>query len=216
MVDYGDFPSISFQRALLATRPGALVQWLQLPAWKVGDRGFEPRSVMQVSKKQRFLPQSLVKIQYCGESPWPRGTVLDLRLPGLEFRILCLGAVSVHLSHHLQEVLVAQFSLHVHKGALKLIHYFFCFVCYCNSTVKSWIIVGFPLTVVNDFRRFLGQFSANFRKISQRLFSFTSWLPGKLHWKNVYSLMLVYLKCSKTNKPISFVSEFHYMSNGLT
>ena len=31
---------------------GAIVQWLKLPAWKVGDRGFEPRSGIQVSKKQ--------------------------------------------------------------------------------------------------------------------------------------------------------------------
>ena len=29
-----------------------LVQWLKLPAWKVGDRGFEPRSGIQVAKKQ--------------------------------------------------------------------------------------------------------------------------------------------------------------------
>ena len=28
------------------------VLWLNLPAWKVGDRGFEHRSVVQVSKKQ--------------------------------------------------------------------------------------------------------------------------------------------------------------------
>ena len=27
---------------------------------------------------------------YCGEPPWPRGSVLGLRPPGLEFRILCL------------------------------------------------------------------------------------------------------------------------------
>ena len=33
------------------TGPGALVQWLKLPAWKVGDRGLEPRSGIQVSKK---------------------------------------------------------------------------------------------------------------------------------------------------------------------
>ena len=31
---------------------GALVQWLKLPAWKVGDDGVEPRSGIQVSKKQ--------------------------------------------------------------------------------------------------------------------------------------------------------------------
>ena len=28
------------------------MQWLKLPAWKVGDRGFEPHFGLQVSKKQ--------------------------------------------------------------------------------------------------------------------------------------------------------------------
>ena len=32
--------------------PRALVHWLKLAAWKVGDRGFEPHSGLQVSKKQ--------------------------------------------------------------------------------------------------------------------------------------------------------------------
>ena len=29
-------------------RAGALVQWLKLPAWKVGDRGFQPHSGLRV------------------------------------------------------------------------------------------------------------------------------------------------------------------------
>ena len=33
---------------------------------------------------------STCESQYCGEPPWPRGSVLDLRPPGLEFRILCV------------------------------------------------------------------------------------------------------------------------------
>ena len=33
----------------------SLVQWLKLSAWKVGDRGFEPRSGIQVSKKQNVF-----------------------------------------------------------------------------------------------------------------------------------------------------------------
>ena len=33
---------------------------------------------------------SMCESQYCGEPPWPRGSVLGLRPPGLEFRILCL------------------------------------------------------------------------------------------------------------------------------
>ena len=43
-----------------------------------------------------------------GEPPWPRGSVLGLRLPGFEFQILCLeGSVISHVS------------LYVHKSGLK-------------------------------------------------------------------------------------------------
>ena len=31
-----------FKLAINHTRAGVLVQWLKLPAWKVGDRGLEP------------------------------------------------------------------------------------------------------------------------------------------------------------------------------
>ena len=48
---------------------GALVQWLKLSAWKIGDQGLEPRSGLQVSNKQKISPRSLVKIHYCGEPP---------------------------------------------------------------------------------------------------------------------------------------------------
>ena len=33
---------------------------------------------------------STCESQYCGEPQWPRGSVLGLRPPGLEFRIMCL------------------------------------------------------------------------------------------------------------------------------
>ena len=33
---------------------------------------------------------STCESQYCGEPPWPRSSVFDLRPPGREFRILCL------------------------------------------------------------------------------------------------------------------------------
>ena len=71
------------------SRVGALVHWLRVPAWKVGDRGFEPRSGIQVSKKQNgsslltrensILWGASVK---SGELP-PQTT-------GFEFQILCL------------------------------------------------------------------------------------------------------------------------------
>ena len=57
---------------------------MQLPAWKIGDRGFETPSSLQVSKNKMFLPRSLVKIQYCGELPSPRGSELGLKPSGLQ------------------------------------------------------------------------------------------------------------------------------------
>ena len=56
---------------------------------------FVPRSGIQVSKKQKnsstlsLFHSSTLKIIYCGELPWPKGSVLDFRAPGLEFRIMC-------------------------------------------------------------------------------------------------------------------------------
>ena len=92
--------------------PGA---WLKLPASKVRDGGFEPDSGIQISKKQKFLPRSLVKIQYCGEAPWPRGSVLGFLPPGS-----CVwSTVSSHSSHHPREVILVKFSLYVHKCGLE-------------------------------------------------------------------------------------------------
>ena len=45
-----------------------------------------------------------------------RCSVLGLRPPGLEFCVW--RAVSFHSSHHPQDVLLAKFSLYVHKGSL--------------------------------------------------------------------------------------------------
>ena len=97
-----------------------LVKWLKLPAWKVGDRGFEPLSGLQVSKKQTVSsPLTREDLKYCAELWWPKGSVFGRRPTGLEFPILCMRAVSSHSSHHPQEVLLAQFSLYVHNGGLK-------------------------------------------------------------------------------------------------
>ena len=62
---------------------------------------------------------STCESQYCGEPPLPRGSVLGLRPPGLKFESCVWRTVSSQSSHHPQEVLLAQFSLYVHKGGLK-------------------------------------------------------------------------------------------------
>ena len=43
-----------------------------------------------IAKAVVFYAGGQCESQYCGEPPWPRGSVLGLRPPELEFRILCL------------------------------------------------------------------------------------------------------------------------------
>ena len=52
--------------------------------------GSNPALAFKSQRNKTFLPRSLVKIQYCGEHPWPRVSVLGLRSQGLEFWILFL------------------------------------------------------------------------------------------------------------------------------
>ena len=51
---YPKTPHLAARLNRTSNFPGALVQWLKLLAWKVGDRGFEPHSGLQVSKKQNI------------------------------------------------------------------------------------------------------------------------------------------------------------------
>ena len=97
---------------------GTLVQY-GTGAWKVGDRGLEPH----FQRSKMFLPCSLVKIHYCGE-PRDRDVVCsNSDRHGSHFESCVWRAVSPHSSHHPQEVLLAKFSLYVHKCDLKPIHF---------------------------------------------------------------------------------------------
>ena len=51
--------------------------------------GFGSRS-RRFERNKNVSSPSTCESQYCREPPWPRGSVLGLRPPGLEFRILCL------------------------------------------------------------------------------------------------------------------------------
>ena len=57
--------------------------------------------------------------QYCGEPPWTRGSVLDLRPPGLIFQILCLEDSVISIISTSSGGSPGQLSLSVHKGGLK-------------------------------------------------------------------------------------------------
>ena len=68
--------------------PGAAIK----PAWLESRRSLVRTSLWpsKFKRNKKILPRSLAKIQYCGEHTWPRGSVLGLRPPRLEFRILRL------------------------------------------------------------------------------------------------------------------------------
>ena len=67
-----------------------------------------------------FLLRSLVMIQYIVGSLRDREVACSASdRQGSSFESCVWRAVSSHSFHHLQDVLLAQFSLHVHKGGLK-------------------------------------------------------------------------------------------------
>ena len=73
------------------------MQWLDLPAWKVGDRGFELRSDIQVSKKENVSSPLTREHSILWEPSCARGSVFGLRPSGLEFRIMCLEGSVISL-----------------------------------------------------------------------------------------------------------------------
>ena len=90
-----------------------LVQWLNLHAWlgKSDIASSSPGMAFTFQRNKMFLSCSLVKIEYCGELPWPRGSVLGLRLSGPEFWILCLeGKYVTSFISPSSQVFPAQFS----------------------------------------------------------------------------------------------------------
>ena len=77
------------------------MQWLKLPAWKVGDRGLETYSSIHVSKKQKFLTSSLIKIQYCDR---------EVASPAQTARARISNAVSEWQCHHIHLTILRGFS----------------------------------------------------------------------------------------------------------
>ena len=90
------------------SRARALVQLLKLPAWEVGDRGFEPHAGLH---SKRFNIVGSLRDREVAFS------TSDLQ--GSNFEFFVWRAVLSNSSHHPQEVLLTQFSIHVHICGLK-------------------------------------------------------------------------------------------------
>ena len=73
---------------------GSLVQWLKLPALKLGDCGFETHFGFHVLKKQNV--SSPLNSKDVGP-PYPRGSVLALRPPVLKFNSNPVSGGQCHL-----------------------------------------------------------------------------------------------------------------------
>ena len=113
-----------------------------------------------------FLPHPRVKVSIVGSLRDREVACSASDRQGLNFESCVWRTVSSHSSHHPQEVLLAQFSLYVHKGGLKPDSFHFIFFIlvmrdvgfidnYC-STLFTYILAIIRLQVLscvtmNDF-----------------------------------------------------------------
>ena len=75
--------------ALFAFVGGGLRVVVSTAAFHARVRGSVP-GLGDLKETKNVSSPSTCESQYCGKPPWPRGSMLGLRPPGLEFRILCL------------------------------------------------------------------------------------------------------------------------------
>ena len=92
-------------------------------AFHAGDRGSFP-GLGGLKETKLFLPHSLAKLSIVGSLRDREVTCSASDLQSLNFESCVWRAVS---SHHPQDVLLAQFSLYVHKSGLKpdSFHFFY-------------------------------------------------------------------------------------------
>ena len=76
-----------------------------------------------------FLPHPRVKVSIVGSLRDREVACSASDRQGSNFESCVWRTVSSQSSHHLQEVLLAQFSLYVHKGGLKPDSFHFLFIC---------------------------------------------------------------------------------------
>ena len=89
-------------------------------------------SVAAQKQKKMFLPHPRVKVSIVGSLRDREVACSASDRQGSNFESCVWRTVSSQSSHHPQEVLLAQFSLYVHKGGLKPDSFHFIFSC-CTS-----------------------------------------------------------------------------------
>ena len=84
-----------------------------------------------------FLPHPRVKVSIVGSLRDREVACSASDRQGSNFESCVWRTVSSQSSHHPQEVLLAQFSLYVHKGGLKPDSFHFCLMCFTWLMYKS-------------------------------------------------------------------------------
>ena len=93
-----------------------------------------------LKETKMFLPDPLVKLSIVGNLLEREVACSASKPQGLNFKSCVWRAVSSHSSHHPQQALLAQFSLHVHKSGLKLDS--FIFSCQYISVIYTDVQPG--------------------------------------------------------------------------
>ena len=97
-----------------------------------------------------FLPHPRVKVSILGSLRDREVACSASDRQGSNFKSCVWRTVSSQSSHHPQEVLLAQFSLYVHKGGLKPDSFHFCQPSvYCSLTINKHIFCLVSLLVTN-------------------------------------------------------------------
>ena len=94
-----------------------------------------------LKETKMFLPHPRVKVSIVGSLRDREVACLASHRQGSNFESCVWRTVSSQSSHHLQEVLLAQFSLYVHKGGLKPDSFHFsCLTAILGSITKWWLL----------------------------------------------------------------------------
>ena len=116
-------------------------------AFHVRVRGSFP-GLGGLKETKMFLPHQLVKLSIMGSLRDREVACSPSDRQGSNFESCVWRAVSSHSSHHPQEVLLAQFSLYVHKSGLKPDSLHFLRVCIFNIALK---LTPFAYRMNNDY-----------------------------------------------------------------
>ena len=141
-----------FEVASRFSDPGPRVV-VSTAAFHARDRGSVP-GLGGLKETKMFLPHPRVKVSIVGSLRDREVSSSASDRQGSNFESCVWRTVSSQSSHQPQEVLLAQFSLYVHKGGLKPDSFHFISAIHNCQMSKHYTTVN-PLTAGADYMRFL-------------------------------------------------------------